>query len=413
MIISAFRYLILLALYGAMITVVVGGFLMEAPKEVWGKEGAPPVSPAVACTMNLTVQFFVIYLLVAVIKTITEFIGNEGAFMGFMTKLAGLLTFAKYTVNFAPMLCILFIGARMRALQMDPKNGAPQWWAQYCFYLCTYSVMVQALMICLVPLCVTCECKQGACEGDVVFEMESQCVMILLTVVRYIALLALYGGFTAVMVSVFIIEHPEDVSLTPPLSPAMNCVMNLTIQYFTIYLLLFVCVTLKQFTGLGFFTLGINILEAGQKTVMFAPMLAILFIGVRMNSLQLAKAQDGTIPSTAGPQGYAQDAMYLCTWSVLIQLCMAILVCLLTCGGAPQMDEDGNVKKPEGGNFIVGIILDIIKYLSLLAMYGGVVTLIVAIFLMKPENIQPYAERGSLIPYLPIADPPTPPTPSF
>merc|ERR1719161_451481 len=113
--------------------------MMEGPKEIWG-EKAPPVSPAVACTMNLTCQFFVIYLLVAIIKTITEFVGNEGAFMGFMTKLAGLLTFAKYTVNFAPMLCISFIGARMRALQMDPKNGAPQWWAQYCFYLCTYSV---------------------------------------------------------------------------------------------------------------------------------------------------------------------------------------------------------------------------------------------------------------------------------
>merc|ERR1719316_774378 len=152
--------------------------------------------------MNLTAQFFIIYLLVAVIKTTTEFIGPTD----FLTKFQGLLTLAKYTVNFAPMLCILFIGARMRALQMDPKNGNPQWWAQWCFYLCTYSVMVQAIMIILVPLCITCECKQGASEGDVVFVFEAQCMNVLMTSIRYLALLALYCGFTAIMVSVYIIE---------------------------------------------------------------------------------------------------------------------------------------------------------------------------------------------------------------
>ena len=35
------------------------------------------------------------------------------------------------------MLCVLFLGARMRALQMDPKHGNPQRWAQNCFFLCT------------------------------------------------------------------------------------------------------------------------------------------------------------------------------------------------------------------------------------------------------------------------------------
>merc|ERR1719238_287876 len=128
--------------------------------------------------------------------------------------------------------------------------------------------------------------------------------------------------------------------------------MNLTVQYFTIYLALFICITINQFFMLKIMELLIAIFEAGQKTVMFAPMLSILFIGTRMRALQLATAKDGTIPVEAGPPGYAQDAMFLCTWSVLVQVCMALLVCLLTCGGKPQMDEDGNVKKPEGGNFI-------------------------------------------------------------
>ena len=33
----------------------------------------------------------------------------------------------------------------------------------------------------------------------------------------------------------------------------MACVMNLTVQYFSIYLALFVAITVKQFTGAGTF----------------------------------------------------------------------------------------------------------------------------------------------------------------
>ena len=66
------------------------------------------------------------------------------------------------------------------------------------------------------------------------------------------------------MCSVFLIEHPKDPVLTPAISPAMACVMNLTVQYFTIYLALFIAITVKQFGGAGSFL--IVILEGRQKT---------------------------------------------------------------------------------------------------------------------------------------------------
>merc|ERR1719421_2109096 len=203
--------------------------------------------------MALTFLFFAVYLISAVLCSVADLGGIQRVPQGpndILEVLRGwMATFGlcQKSVNLAPMLCILFVGARMRALQMDPKHGNPQWWAQWCFYICTYSVMVQAIMVVVVPLCITCECKQGASEGDVMFVMENSCCMALMTTVRYIALLALYGGFTAVIVSVFIIEHPTDVTLTPPISPAMQCVMNLTVQYFFIYLTLFVCITIQQF----------------------------------------------------------------------------------------------------------------------------------------------------------------------
>merc|ERR1719324_2110071 len=408
-VITVVRYVVMACLYGGFIVICYGAFVMKGPKEIWGEEGAPPVSPAVACTMNLATQFFLVYLGVALVKTTVELSGPSP----FLTKLGGLLTLAKFTVNFAPMLCILFIGARMRALQMDPKNGNPQKWAQNCFYMCAYSVMIQTILVIVMPFCVECECKQGSSEGDVVFEMDSQIIALIIQVIRWICLLALYAGFTAVIYSVFVIEHPTDVSLTPPISPAMQCVMNLTVQYFFIYLMLWICITAQQFLGSSpFWDKTIAIFDAGRATVMFAPMLSMLFIGTRMRALQLTKATDGTIPPTAGPQGWAQDGMFLSTWSVLVQVIMAILVPILT-GAKPEMDEDGNLKTPEGSSQIVAIICDIVKYCCLLAMFGGSAIVIYAVFTMTPETLPPYGEKGSLFPGGNVPPPPTPPTPSF
>ena len=57
---------------------------------------------------------------------------------------------AAKTTNFAPMLAVLFIGTRMRALQIDPKagpgSGVPQPWAQTCFYVTAYAVLGQTIL---------------------------------------------------------------------------------------------------------------------------------------------------------------------------------------------------------------------------------------------------------------------------
>jgi len=408
MVLSLLRYIVMLCLYGGFASVCVGIHLMEGPKEIWGDD-APPVSPAVACTINLTTQFFCVYLLIAVSKTVVEVSGPSL----FLTKLQGVLTLAKYTQNFVPMLSILFIGARMRALQMDPLNGSPQWWAQYCFYGCTFSVLLQTVFLILIPFITTCECKQGAVEGDSIFIMENALLGMLMTIFRYVAMLALYGGFTAVCVSVFTIEHPQDKSLTPPISPAMQCVMNLTIQYFGVYLILFLLITVKQFSSVGTDRLDsmIYTFEGAQKTIMFAPMLAVLFVGCRMRALQIiGVSSGGVIPPSAGPQSWAQDAMYLATWSLHVQLVMTILVPLITGASKPEYDESGNVKAPAGSGMVIGVVFDIIRYLCILSMYGGSVTIMVAIYYMTPETLPPH-DAGPLIPYVKVPKPPSAPTP--
>jgi hypothetical protein len=299
-------------------------------------------------------------------------------------KLAGVLQMGVNTVNFAPMLSILFIGARMRALQLNPV-GNPQPWAQTCFYICTYAVLVQLLAVLTVPLLLSGKVAKGTTEGDVTFEMENPTMLMVMNVVRYAAMLALYGGFTVVIYSVCVIKAPSGP--TPPVSPTMQCVMNLTVQYFFVYLMLWVLVTTKQFMSKGkaFLDVAIPTLDSARMTVMFCPMLSVLFVGTRMRALQISKNQ-------GSPPWWTQQAMFFCTYAVLLQVCMVLLLPFFT-GGAPKTDEDGNVVEPSGHPALVYTVLGV-RWIALAALYGGVITVVCGLFLMDEVNTMDTRNAG-------------------
>merc|ERR1719199_43447 len=108
----------------------------------------------------------------------------------------------------------------------------------------------------------------------------------------------IYVGFSCVIYSVFTIEHPRGEQYTPPISVTMQCVINLTFQFFFIYLWIWVAITLKEFTGFEW-ALMMQTMENAKATVMYCPMLAILFVGTRMRALMITD-------NKGAPQGYAQ-----------------------------------------------------------------------------------------------------------
>jgi hypothetical protein len=425
-ILSILRYVVMLMLYGGFTLVVIGIFTMEGPKEIWGDEEVP-VSPAVMCTILLSGLFFTIYMLVAITKTCFE-VSTKLRTSPVLLKLEASATSAKMTVNFAPMLCILFIGARMRALQIDPKYGSPQTWAQKSFFACTFSILLQALLVIILPFVAKGNCRRGAFEGDVAFSMDNPTVGAVMTVVRYLCLMALYGGIIVVIYSVLVIQHPDGPSQTPPVSSTMQCVIALTIQYFLIHTLLFLCITVKSFLlGRGLsgsddieeagrvetqsrisraMSQAIAIFDAARATVMYAPMLSVLFIGARMRALQLARGKDGEIPPSAGPQMWVQEAMFLATWAVFVQLIMVMIVPLLT-GVAPAIDQDGNTKVPQGASKALAIGVEGIRYLNLICMYAGAMLVVIGIFCMTPGELPPY-NRRNLVPGVDVPKPPVP-----
>jgi len=401
---TVIRYVVMAMLYIGNLLVCIGIIVMEPPLAIWG-DSPIGVSPAVQCTMTMSILFFVVYLLVAVTKSCIELIGTSP----FLEKLEGTLTLAKFTVNLTPMLCVLFLAARMRALQIDPLEGKPQTWAQACFYLCTFSILVQVLLVVVMPFLMDCKCERGMTEGDIVFtvntdgmaETTGAGVEICTTALRYGALFATYIGFTVVVISIVLIKNQTDPSLTPGISPAMTSVITLNVCYLSIYLGLFVCVTIKQFTTqissaaedlhkyMGLTRL-IDIFDGVQKIVMFAPMMCALFIGTRMRALQLARGKDGSVPLNAGPPTWVQSMMILATYSVVLQLIFGATIPLALGTPVPLVDEHGQVKAPEDSGKTLAVLLEAFRYLCMMGMYGGVIAIIVGVYHMTPETVQPY-----------------------
>merc|ERR1719478_800559 len=232
------------------------------------------------------------------------------------------------TMGMAPMLCAMFLAARMRALQMDPVHGHPQRWAQGCFYGCAGAIVCQAIVAIIVPLLLNgTPKKRDAVEGDMEYDMgdKESWTSKGMTALRFLLMLSLYTGAIAVVCSVFTIEHPDGKDLTPPLSPTMQCVLNLAFQYFLIYALLWIFITVEDFmpASTAYLDSAKQAIESAKATVQFAPMLAVLFIATRMRALQMTD-------NKGAPQGWVQDGMYLATWSILIQFMMCLIMPFFT-----------------------------------------------------------------------------------
>lgn len=367
MVLSVLGWLVALGLYAGFTTVIAGVALMKPAKEVYPDE-VPAVSPAVKCTIDLTCQYFLAYLALGIHATYQQFVGETDR----SRHVGALLNNITTTVHYAPMLCILFIGARIRALQIDPVDGAPQSWAQTCFYLCTWSILSQLVLIVVAGFFTDTKIEQGDIEGDVKFVPGNQkTVFYVLEGLRYTALLALYGGFTAVLVSVHVIENPN--GKTPDLSPAMMCVMTLASVFFIVYLGNWIFVLIRQFakdpsSGSSSRTPILRMFEAMKGVVQYSPMLATLFLGLRMRALEITD-------NKGAPQGWAQQAMYLSTGAILLQVLMVVLSGL-----------DTSMREGKGSGGVVSNLLIAVRYIALAALYSGVVMVMVALFKITPET---------------------------
>merc|ERR1719310_2437044 len=326
--------------------------------------------------MILAVIFFATQVVVAGARSYTEFTGKE------TTQLQQVMTAAADTASFAPMLSILFLACRMRALQHD---GQPQKWAQQCMFASTGALGVTVILAILVPMALGGEMETDETTGQTKFVMDFPGAGYACIALKYLTMVCMYGGSIGVIVAIFKFEAPGGRT-TLPVSPAVQCVVNLCIQYFVIYFMINVMSTITEVSG-GQYRMEeyslYSALIAAKSTVQFAPMLSILFVTTRMYALLITDKK-------GAPQAWVQDGMYMASWSLLI----SFVACLVSGFAMDEVEvnDDGEVVN-KFENKWVAILMQGIRYFAMMLLYGGIVMVIVGLLYMTPETAN---GRGSI-----------------
>lgn len=370
------RYVIMSLIYVGFTAVCMGLIFMPAPTEVWGDDGGPPVSATMICIMILCCLFFGVHLAHTISHTLNEFRSQPMRFgHGINT-----LQFATECVQFAPMLCVLMLAVRMRALQINPYNGSPQTWAQVCFYLCTAMIVLQTILVLLAVVVDTPAkkddwdqvCYYGPQDSQALGEKKTSNKV--LEGVRLASMFIMYCGIVAILISASVIEHPDGPDKTPAISPTMRNVQFLTTYYFLVQGALWVVVTVRKYTH--FCMELVDFLWGPTRdSVSFCPILCILFIGLRMRALQMTN-------NKGAPQHWAQIMMYFASFSCPAQAFARVDVLL-----------DRVMQRPLPTQ--ARLLCIVLRYISLSVMYICGVGVVIALFIITPETA---IGTGSTIP---------------
>merc|ERR1719487_912019 len=204
--------------------------------------------------------------------------------------------------------------------------------------------------------------------------------------------------------SIFVFEAPGQATL--PVSTTVRCVVNLTCQFFFVYFMMTVMLTIGELSGgkvpLQEYKL-FAALDAAKATLAFAPMLSILFVTTRMYALLITNKR-------GAPQAWVQDGMFMATWSLFISFWACLVTGLFM--GKVETDEDGNVVNKFSNRYLC-IAMSVVRYLSMLLLYGGIIIVIVGLCVMTPETANGEGSVpvvSSVTRSTPLSDPPPGPS---
>merc|ERR1719253_241497 len=327
-----------------------------------------PVPTTSRCIVILVCQYMITYTCLALCRTYQELTGT-----GKGPCEAG-LTAAAQTLTYGPMICVLFIACRMRVEFLSGGKDQPQVWVQNCMLAMTFSVLASALLVLFIPLIsgMPLPLREGGCDLEQPKSTirDSKMTFWVISGVRYSILLGLYGGLAGVIVGIcsYLPPGATDATKLPPPAPAVMCTMILAVVFFLIQLVIAICRSYTEFTGI-LVPKAILIMNGAACTVEFAPMLAIVFLAARMRALQ----HDGQ------PQAWAQQCMYAATCAMCLTTLLAILV-PLSLGGTVVTDEKTKQTTFEVPNPTLGVVLIALRFLCTFCFYGGVVGVICSIF---------------------------------
>lgn len=358
---TVIKFLALAVIHGAAAAIVYGIATYKPPEGAWPKGKEPGMSFPVQCALILICSFFLVNLVLQCARTHAQISEKR------RTKLEEAAEAAALPANYAPMIGVVFMATRLRALQMDPVWGKPQEWSKNYFYSCTGAVIAQTIVAGVVVLVMKGDKeavkeepkeeekpeeaqkkkKKGEAEkkeeekpkpkpiNEIQLEVKNKKIGIGLIVLRWILQVVVYTCLGFILYATLTIEHRDGPENTPQISVTMQCILTFTLQFFLVQIIVSIWQTMKEVTGWEWLSFT-QAIDCAVTTIQLAPILGIMFVAVRIRSLQITGGQ-------GAPPGWSQDAMYVSVWAVM-------LLWMLGLGGTPclagvpaAMDDDGKL----------------------------------------------------------------------
>ncbi|CAE7714135.1 unnamed protein product, partial [Symbiodinium pilosum] len=181
--------------------------------EVLGVPSSVPVAPALRCAMLLSSLFFSVFLAVILLR-LSRFMTNTKEVT--TSSIEARLVKATEALSLVPVIAILMIGTRLRAVQLAGNAlGAPPIWAQLCMYGATLACFVRFLA-----------------DVSTTRHGESELQEIMVTAmggIRHTATAFLFACCGAIIFSALVME--AEVGVSEPLGPSMRCTLALVVAY--------------------------------------------------------------------------------------------------------------------------------------------------------------------------------------
>merc|ERR1719313_3199433 len=302
--------------------------------------------------MILTCAYFIAFIAWDSCKIVGTFIAGsneDGAPREtFLTKYEQILAVGVDTIKMAPMICVLVLAVRMRALGMG-LNG-PQGWAQDMMYFTAIALCTTLCATVAGPLIFGAKANKGVVDGDITFEMNN-----------------------VILAAVFTVLLQSADGRDMPMSTALATTLVLTDMYFTVYCGIWISATLKQFFGPQGQIMGVGpasmydtlimMFDGAKSSLVFIPMLSILFMAARLRAMQV-------VGRDRAPQNWAQ----YCMW--------AAVVCIVFSGSLGFL---GPLLNTEGNSTCVAVN-DVLRLLTLFATHVGAFAVVFSMYFLTKEN---------------------------
>lgn len=370
----------------ALDVVFVGVIMMQEPEDVYREEGSPRIAAGTICTLVLAVFYFAVCVLIHVLQSgrtaqptavvtsssssshVAELPCADPPLSLFLLEVAKL---AGTAMSLAPMLCVLFLGAQLCA-EWDEGNGnnSSRGWVEASIYVCTVAVLFQLVLAVVAPFLADAQLHVNA-NGEWDFVTRNQTVFYVVGFARWVFMTVLYVGVEVVCGSLWSLHH---------LLPITRLLRHLAGCYFWMYTIQWLVLTLRDLLG-GGFTNAIRTLRIAKDIASFCPMLAVLFLESWVRPQHFAEP--------AGPQGFAQDSMYVATLAFLVQLLIVLLSGIVARSPANMWQRD--TRKRDG----VAVVLLAGFHAATMILCGSVAVVIGSLFTLTPKNAE---NSGVLLP---------------